>query len=201
MDHELLDLTHVAGNLLLILKNYLLILFNDEILAYWGCLSTAKYSVCILPVFYEGYFVVVELLKSGCDCIFLKVKDADLSFFSAQQSIKFTFRVVQKSTIYVELKGKIPWNFIDVAQKLLVAWASYSYETVNILDDKGRALVDTYCNFFMYFLGKRVVDVSFIFNADKDGTFLWEKTVGFALAKNGVLLCLQYFRVFDNLFR
>ena len=201
MDHELLDLTHIAGNLLFILKNYLLILLNNEVLANWGSLSTAKYSVCILPVLYEGDFVVVELLKSCRDSIFLKVKYADFSFFSAQQSIKFTLRVVQKSTIYVELKGEIPWNFVDVAQKLLVAGASYSYETVNVLDDKGRALVDTYCHFFMYFLGNRVVDVSFIFYADKDGTFPWEKTVRFTLAKNGVLLCLQYFRIFDHLLR
>ena len=143
----------------------------------------------------------MELLKSGRDCIFLKIKYADFSFFSSQQSIKFALRVVQKSTIYVELKGKIPWNFVYVAQKLLIAGASYSYETVNILDDKWRTLVDTYGDFFMYFLGKRVVDVSFIFNADKDGAFPWEKTVRFTLAEYGILLCLQYLWVFYHLLR
>ena len=53
VDHELLDLTHIAWNLLLVLKNYLLVLLNDEVFAYWGRFSTAKYSVGIGPVLYE----------------------------------------------------------------------------------------------------------------------------------------------------
>jgi hypothetical protein len=71
MNHQLLDLTHITGDLFFVLQNDLVFLFNDQVLADRSCLPTAEYSIAVLPEPDELDPAVVVLLKSSRDRIFL----------------------------------------------------------------------------------------------------------------------------------
>lgn len=190
MDHQLLDLTHIAGNLLFILQDDLIFFLNYQVLADRSCLSAAENSIPVLPKPNKLNPTVMVLLKSGCNCIFLQVKNSNLTLISSQKGIELSFGVIEKGAINFELKCKISWNFIDIAQQLLVVCTGDTNKAVNTVNNLRRALVDTDCDFFVNFLGSRVIDVSLIVDADQDGVFSGEKIVRSSFAYYRILLGL-----------
>ena len=112
------------------------------------------------------------LLQTSQNSTFLKIKNSHFALVPTQNSEEPSLRMVQKYRMDFELKGKVAWHFINVAEKLIAVGAGDADKGMAILNDHGGAFVDADGYFFSYFLCSAVIDMGFSIDTHESGILL-----------------------------